>query len=70
VLPLPVTTVRTIDLTVLTDAAEDKALLVPATPLSPDDYELTLSLDRPRYRSAVVDDTTNHRASVTLPVTL
>jgi hypothetical protein len=70
VLPLPVTTVKTVDLTVLTDAAEDKALLVPATPLSSDDYELTLSLDRPRYRSAVVDDTTNHRASVRLPVTL
>jgi hypothetical protein len=70
VLPLPVTTTMAVDLTILTNAAEDKALLVPATPLSPDDYDLTLSLDRPRYRSAVVDDITNHRASVRLTVTL
>lgn len=70
VLPLPVTTIEVVDLAVLSDAAEDKALLVPATPLPAGDYDLTLSLDRPRYRSAVVDGTTNHQASVTLSVTL
>ena len=62
------TTTEQVGLTVLGNAGEDKALLVPAAPLVSDDYRLTLSLDRPRYRSAVVDDTTNLRASVTLAV--
>ncbi len=70
VLPLPVEQDETVALTVTTNGAEDKALLVPATPMRPDDYRFAFELDRVRYRSAVVDDTTNYRASASWTVQL
>ena len=70
VLPLPVEQDETVALTVIANGAEDKALLVPATPMRPDDYRFAFEVDRVRYRSAVVDDTTNYRASASWTVRL
>jgi hypothetical protein len=70
VVPLPVEQDEAIALTVLTNGAEDKALLVPSTPMGADDYRFIFELDRVRYRSAVVDDTTNYRATASWTVPL
>ena len=70
VVPLPVERDETIELTILTNGAEDKALLLPSTPMRPDEYRFGFELDRVRYRSAAVDDTTNYRATSTWTVDL
>ena len=67
-LPLPVEHDETVDLDVLTNGVEDRALLIPAAPFATDTYTFTWSLDRARYRTPVVDDTTHYRATVTSEV--
>jgi hypothetical protein len=64
-LPLPFEHDETVDLDILTNSVEDRALLIPAAPLSPDTYTFTWTIERKRYRSPVVDDTTHYRATVT-----
>ena len=64
-LPLPFEHDETVDLDILTNSVEDRALLIPAAPLSPDTYTFTWTIERQRFRSPVVDDTTHYRASVT-----
>jgi hypothetical protein len=49
-IPLPVERVETLDLAVLTNSAEDRAVLIPAGPIEPDTYTFELAIDRPRYR--------------------
>jgi hypothetical protein len=71
VLPLPTTTTETVALTILTDAAETAALLVPtAGPLAPDDYTFRFDLDRARYRAAPADADSNYRATAAWSVAL
>lgn len=71
VLPVPTTFTETVDLTIVTDAAETAALLIPtAGALAPDTYTFRFDLDRARYRAATVDDSSNYRASATWAVTL
>ncbi|TDB89410.1 hypothetical protein E1264_08330 [Actinomadura sp. KC216] len=67
-LPLPVERTEEIDLSVLTNSTEDRALLIPAAPLAPDTYNLTWTIDRPRYRSA--DDNGHYRATVSTETVL
>ncbi|MGH3240023.1 MAG: hypothetical protein ACRDNL_06560, partial [Spirillospora sp.] len=67
-LPLPVERTLEIDLAVLTNSTEDRALLIPAAPLAPDTYTLTWTIDRPRYRSA--DDNDRYRATVSTETVL
>jgi hypothetical protein len=62
-LPLPFEREETVDLDVLTNSVEDRALLIPAGPLAADTYTFTWTIDRQRYRSPVVDDTTHYRAT-------
>ncbi len=69
-LPLPVEHDETVEMRVLTNSAEDRALLIPASPMAPDVYTFKWSIDRPRYRSPVVDDTVRYRASAVSTVTL
>ena len=70
-LPLPTTTTETVDLTIITNAAETAALLIPtAGTLAPDDYTFRFDLDRARYRAATADDNSNYRATTTWQVTL
>jgi hypothetical protein len=70
VLPLPVDRVVTVDLLLLTNSVEDRALLIPTSPMGPDLYTFNWAIDRERYRSPVVDDTVRYRANVVMPVTL
>jgi hypothetical protein len=63
-LPLPFAHDEAVDLAVLTNSVEDRALLIPAAPLATDTYRFAWTIDRPRYRAVVVDETTNYRASV------
>jgi hypothetical protein len=70
VLPLPVEHDATVDLRVLTNGIEDRALLIPASPMAPDVYTFNWTIDRPRYRSPVVDDTVRYRAAAVSTVTL
>jgi hypothetical protein len=63
-LPLPFEHEETVGLDVLTSSVEDRALLIPAAPLAPDTYTFTWTIDRQRYRSPIVDDTTHYRATV------
>jgi hypothetical protein len=67
-LPLPVEHEETVALQVLTNSAENRALLIPAGPLASDTYTVTWTVDRQRYRSPVADDTTNYRATVTTTI--
>ena len=64
-LPLPFEHDETVDLDILTNSVEDRALLIPAEPLSPDTYTFTWTIERQRFRSPVVDDATHYRAGVT-----
>jgi len=64
-LPLPVEHEEAVDLHVLTNSVEDRALVIPSAPLASDTYTFTWTLERQRYRSPVVDDTTHYRATVT-----
>lgn len=70
VIPLPAVRTEIVALTVLTNAIEDRAILVPAAPLAPDRYTLHLGLDRVRYRSAVPDSDSRYRAAADLVVEL
>jgi hypothetical protein len=69
-LPLPVEHQETVELKVLTNSVENRALLIPASPMAPDIYTFNWAIDRPRYRSLVVDDTVRYRASAVSAVTL
>ncbi|HEY4632683.1 MAG TPA: hypothetical protein VIH00_02105, partial [Candidatus Limnocylindrales bacterium] len=64
-LPLPFEHDETVDLHVLTNSTEDRALLIPSAPFATDTYTFTWTLDRQRYRTPVVDDRTHYQASVT-----
>ncbi len=69
VLPLPTTVTETVGLTILTNAAETAALLIPTDgPLSPIEHSFGFELDRPRYRTDTPDGTSNYRASATWKV--
>lgn len=70
VIPLSARRTGTVPLTVLTNAVEDRALLVAPTPLEPDTYTLHLAIDRVRYRAAVPDDDSRYRASAELTIDL
>ncbi|MGH7479892.1 MAG: hypothetical protein ACREJ8_09950 [Candidatus Methylomirabilales bacterium] len=70
VLPLPVEHEATVELNVLTNSVEDRALLIPASPMGADVYTFSWAIDRPRYRSLVVDDTVRYRAAAVSAVTL
>jgi hypothetical protein len=66
VLPLPTTATETVHLTIVTNAAETAALMIPtAGALASDDYTFRFDLDRARYRSTTADDDSNYRASTT-----
>ena len=54
---------------VLTNGDETRALIVPGEPLGPGSYELSLAIDRARWRAAVPDAASNYRASSALEVT-
>jgi hypothetical protein len=70
VLPLPVTTTETVNLTIVTNASETAALLIPtAGTLARTEHAFRFDLDRVRYRAATADDDSNYRASVTWQVT-
>jgi len=70
VLPLPVTTTETVNLTIVTNASETAALLIPtAGALARTEHAFRFDLDRVRYRAATADDDSNYRASVTWQVT-
>ena len=64
--PLPVERDVTVAVAILTNSVEDRALLIPATALEPDDYTFTFSVDRPRYRA----DSTPNRASAAITVVI
>ena len=70
VLPLPVEHDATVELKVLTNSTEDRALLIPSSPMAPDLYTFNWAIDRARYRSPVVDDTVRYRATAVSAVTL
>jgi hypothetical protein len=70
VLPLPVERDATIKLHVLTNSVEDRALLIPASPMGTDVYTFSWAVDRPRYRSPVVDDIVRYRATAVSSLTL
>jgi len=55
---------------VLTNGVEDTALLIPSTPFGAGPYTFTWAIDRPRHRSAVVDDTVRYRASAVMNLTI
>ncbi|WP_327085605.1 hypothetical protein OIE66_25020 [Nonomuraea sp. NBC_01738] len=59
-----------VDVAVLTNSVEDRALLIPAAPLAPGTYVLSFALDRSRYRAAAQDATTNYRATATMTVSI
>ena len=70
VLPLPVTTTETVNLTIVTNASETAALLIPtAGALAHSEHVFRFDLDRARYRAATADDDSNYRASVSWQVT-
>ncbi len=69
-LPLPFEQDVTVALLVLTNSIEDRALLIPAAPMEADTYTVNWTIDRPRYRSPVEDDTTRYRATAVSSVTL
>jgi hypothetical protein len=64
-LPLPVERRVTVDLVVLTNSIEDRALLIPTSPLAPDAYTFDWTIDRVRFRSPVVDNSTRYREVAT-----
>ena len=64
--PLPVERDVTVAVAILTNSVEDRALLIPATALEPDDYTFPFSVDRPRYRA----DSTPNRASAAITVVI
>jgi hypothetical protein len=65
--PMPRDTWVPIAISVLTDADERRVLIIPTSgPLAGGTYRLRLDLDRPRWRAATPDDTSNYRASATL----
>ena len=64
--PLPVERDVTVAVAILTNSVEDRALLIPATALEPDDYTFTFSVDRPRYRA----DSAPYRASAAITVVI
>jgi hypothetical protein len=71
VLPLPVTTTATTNVTILTNATETAALLIPTeAPFAAAVHDFTFDLDRPRYRSAPADENSNYRARASWQVTL
>jgi hypothetical protein len=70
VLPLPVEHDEAVALKVLTNGTEDRALLIPASPMASDIYTFDWAIDRPRYRSPVADDTVRYRATAVSAVTL
>ena len=70
VLPLPVERDEVLPLRVLTDAAEQRALLVPEDPLPAGTYTFGFGVDRERYRAAVPDDESRYRDQATLRVSL
>ncbi len=63
-IPLPVDREVTVAIAILTNSVEDRALLLPATPLESDDYTFTFTVDRPRYRA----DPAPYRASAAIAV--
>ena len=65
-IPLPVEREVTVPVAILTNSAEDHALLIPAIALEPDTYTFTFSVDRPRYRA----DPTPYRASAAITVVI
>jgi hypothetical protein len=70
VLPLPIEHEEIVELDVLTNSTEDRALLIPTSPMSADVYTFGWALDRVRYRSPVDDDTVHCRATAVSTVTL
>jgi hypothetical protein len=71
----PVQTYVTVATRILSNGDERRALLIPLggsftshAPLGSGTYRLVFSVDRPRWRAAVPDDTTNYRASETIAV--
>jgi hypothetical protein len=54
---------------VLTDREETRALIIPdGGALAGGTYRLELNIDRPRWRSAAPDSTSNYRATTTVPL--
>jgi len=69
-LPLPVEQDVAVPLALLSNDVEDRVLLIPSAPMAADTYTWTWSIDRARYRSAVVDDEVRYRASAGWTLTL
>jgi hypothetical protein len=69
-LPLPVEHQETVELNVLSNSVEDRALLIPASPMGAGVFAFSWAIDRPRYRSPVVDDTVRYREAAVSTVTL
>ena len=66
VLPLPVATTQTVDVTIISNATDTAALLIPtAGALATTEHTFRFDLDRARYRSTVADDDSNDRSTVT-----
>jgi hypothetical protein len=70
VLPLPVEREVTVEQSVLTNGIEDRALLIPASPMGADTYTFSWAIDKPRFRSPVEDDAVRYRAAAVSAVTL
>jgi hypothetical protein len=69
--PLPVTTTATVNVTLLTNATETAALLIPTDgTFSSTQCDFTFTLDRARYRAAVPDADSDYRATATWHVTV
>ena len=64
--PLPIERIEALDLIVLTNSAEDRALLIPAQAFAPDTYTFELAIDRPRFRG----DPSPYQQTATLVVPL
>ena len=69
-LPLPVEQDVAVPLALLSNDVEDRVLLIPSAPMAADTYTWTWSIDRARYRSAVIDDEVRYRASAGWTLTL
>jgi hypothetical protein len=56
---------------ILTNGDERRALIVPSGgPLTAGNYRLRFQIDRPRWRAAAPDATSNYRQEASLPFTL
>jgi len=69
-LPLPLEQDVVVPLAVLSNDVEDRVLVIPAGPMEADTYTWTWTIDRARYRAAMVDDGVSYRRSAEWRVTV